>query len=212
MRNSRSSSWRGGSRCRDRTSRTPTGLLRARAAGAEVGWATTRDGWSSADAVVVSSAIPDSNPEVAEARRRDPGVGAGTGARGPGGGRPDDRRRGDPREDDDDVDAGLVLLERTGLDPTYLVGGEPNESGAGPGRAPATCSSPKPTSRTALPALLRPSRDRHQRRSRPHGLLPRKSARRWRRRSRLPPSNAGTSSRAPTTPGRSGRSAPRPRT
>ncbi|MGZ8624516.1 MAG: UDP-N-acetylmuramate--L-alanine ligase [Actinomycetota bacterium] len=83
------------------------------------------------DAVVISSAIHETNPELAEARRRGIPVWAraqalaalATGTRAIA-------VAGTHGKTTTTSMVGLVL-ERAGLDPTYLVGGEPNESGSG---------------------------------------------------------------------------------
>jgi len=83
------------------------------------------------DAVVISSAIHETNPELASARRRGIPVWAraqalaalATGTRAIA-------VAGTHGKTTTTSMVGLVL-ERAGLDPTYLVGGEPNESGSG---------------------------------------------------------------------------------
>jgi len=83
------------------------------------------------DAVVVSSAIRERNPELAEARRRGVPVWARAQALAALAG---DARTiavaGTHGKTTTTSMVGLVL-ERGGRDPTYLVGGEPNESGSG---------------------------------------------------------------------------------
>jgi UDP-N-acetylmuramate--alanine ligase len=83
------------------------------------------------DAVVVSSAIRERNPELAAARRRGIPVWARAQALAALAG---DARTiavaGTHGKTTTTSMVGLVL-ERAGVDPTYLVGGEPNESGSG---------------------------------------------------------------------------------
>ena len=83
------------------------------------------------DVVVVSSAIGERNPERAEARRRGLPVWARAQALAALAG---DARTiavaGTHGKTTTTSMIGLVL-ERAGMDPTYLVGGEPNESGSG---------------------------------------------------------------------------------
>lgn len=83
------------------------------------------------DAVVVSSAIHPSNPELVEARERGLPVWARAQALAALAG---DARAiavaGTHGKTTTTSMIGLVL-ERAGMDPTYLVGGEPNESGSG---------------------------------------------------------------------------------
>ncbi len=107
------------------------GLRELEALGAEalVGHLAAQVG--SPDAVVISSAIREENPELAEARRRGIPVWARAQALAALAG---DARTiavsGTHGKTTTTSMVGLVL-ERAGLDPTYLVGGEPNESGSG---------------------------------------------------------------------------------
>jgi UDP-N-acetylmuramate--alanine ligase len=102
-----------------------------RAAGAEVFVGHTAEQVGAPDAVVVSSAITERNVELAEARRRNIDVwmraqALAAAARG--------KRAiavsGTHGKTTTTSMVGL-LLDRAGLDPTYVVGGEPNESGSG---------------------------------------------------------------------------------
>jgi UDP-N-acetylmuramate--alanine ligase len=108
-----------------------TGLRGLETLGAEVWVGHDAARLGSPDAVVVSSAIHDSNPELAEARRRGIAVWARAQALATLAG---DARTiavaGTHGKTTTTSMLGLVL-ERAGLDPTYLVGGEPNESGSG---------------------------------------------------------------------------------
>ncbi|MGE5460707.1 MAG: UDP-N-acetylmuramate--L-alanine ligase [Solirubrobacterales bacterium] len=83
------------------------------------------------DAVVISSAIHETNPELAEARRRGIPVWARAQALAAlAAGARTIAIAGTHGKTTTTSMVGLVL-ERAGLDPTYLVGGEPNESGSG---------------------------------------------------------------------------------
>ena len=103
--------------------------LRALGATVAVGHAATNLG--DADAVVVSSAIRDDNPELVEARR----LGIPTWARAQAlAAAATDRREiavaGTHGKTTTTAMIALVL-ERAGLDPTYVIGGDLNESGSG---------------------------------------------------------------------------------
>ncbi len=83
------------------------------------------------DAVVISAAIPERNPELAEARRR--GIPVWTRAQALAALAAGSRLvavSGTHGKTTTTSMVGLVL-ERAGLDPSYLVGGEPNETGSG---------------------------------------------------------------------------------
>ena len=83
------------------------------------------------DAVIISSAIREQNPELAEARRR--AVPVWVRAQALAAAARDKRAiavSGTHGKTTTTSMVGLVL-ERAGLDPTYVVGGEPNESGSG---------------------------------------------------------------------------------
>jgi len=101
-----------------------------RAMGARIAIGHRAEHVGDADAVIVSTAIPSGNPEAAEARRRGTPVYAraqvlaglmterrGVAVAGTHGKTTTTSMLG-------------VLLERAGLDPTYLVGGDLNESGS----------------------------------------------------------------------------------
>jgi UDP-N-acetylmuramate--alanine ligase len=106
------------------------GLVQLRAVGAAVtvGHAVTNLG--DADVVVVSTAIPPGNPEVEEARRR----GVPVLARAQVLAALMAERRGvavsGTHGKTTTTSMLAVILERAGLDPTYLVGGDLNESGS----------------------------------------------------------------------------------
>jgi UDP-N-acetylmuramate--alanine ligase len=105
-------------------------LAQLRSAGAEVHVGHGADQVGAADAVVMSTAIPPDNPEVARARERDVPVYAraqvlaalmaerrGIAVAGTHG-------------KTTTTSMLAAILERTGRDPTYLVGGDLNESGS----------------------------------------------------------------------------------
>ena len=83
------------------------------------------------DAVIVSSAILERNPELAEARRR--GLSVWVRAQALGAAARDMRTIAVAGTHGKTTTTSMValILERAGLDPTYVVGGEPNESGSG---------------------------------------------------------------------------------
>jgi UDP-N-acetylmuramate--alanine ligase len=108
-----------------------TGLRELEDLGARVSVGHARGQVGDPDVVVVSSAIREQNPELVEARRR--GVPVWARAQGlaalAGNGRTI-AVAGTHGKTTTTSMVGLVL-ERAGKDPTYLVGGEPNESGSG---------------------------------------------------------------------------------
>ncbi|MEX0991906.1 MAG: UDP-N-acetylmuramate--L-alanine ligase [Actinomycetota bacterium] len=106
------------------------GLGGLRAAGARIEVGHRADHLGDPDAVVVSSAIPETNPELAEARRRGLPVFAraqvlASLARG---------RRSfavtGTHGKTTTTSMLAVILERAGLDPSYSIGGDLNESGS----------------------------------------------------------------------------------
>jgi len=107
------------------------GLGELRAAGADVAVGHDAANVDAADAVVVSSAIAESNPELREARRRGLAVWAraqvlaATGA-----GRRTVAVAGTHGKTTT-TSMIAVVLERAGLDPTFVIGGDLNESGSG---------------------------------------------------------------------------------
>jgi UDP-N-acetylmuramate--alanine ligase len=103
--------------------------LAALGATVHVGHATEQVG--DPDAVVISTAILERNPELAEARRRGLPVWARAQALAAvAAGRRAIAVAGTHGKTTTTSMAALIL-ERAGADPTYLVGGEPNESGSG---------------------------------------------------------------------------------
>jgi UDP-N-acetylmuramate--alanine ligase len=105
-------------------------LARLRAAGAEVAVGHNADLIGSADAVVISTAIPEHNPERAEARRR--GLPVYARAQVMAALMADRRAIAVAGTHGKTTTTSMiaVILERTALDPTYLIGGDLNESGS----------------------------------------------------------------------------------
>jgi UDP-N-acetylmuramate--alanine ligase len=102
-----------------------------RAAGAEVFVGHAADHVGAPDAVVISSAITEWNVELAEARRR--GVVVWMRAQALAGAARAKRAIAVSGTHGKTTTTSMVglLLERAGLEPTYVIGGEPNESGSG---------------------------------------------------------------------------------
>ncbi len=107
------------------------GLEELRSAGASVWVGHDEARLGDPDAVVISSAIPTANVELAEARRRSIPVWARAQALAASAA---DRRQvavaGTHGKTTTTAMIALVL-ERGGMDPTYVIGGDPNESGSG---------------------------------------------------------------------------------
>jgi UDP-N-acetylmuramate--alanine ligase len=107
------------------------GLVELGEAGAEawVGHDGARIG--EPDAVVVSSAIREENPELAEARRR--GIPVWMRAQALAAAAADARAIAVAGTHGKTTTTAMVALalERAGLDPTYVIGGDPNETGSG---------------------------------------------------------------------------------
>jgi UDP-N-acetylmuramate--alanine ligase len=107
------------------------GLTELKEAGATVAVGHAADQVGEPDAVVISSAIADVNPELVQARRRNVPVwmraqalaAATTGQR-------TIAVAGTHGKTTTTAMIALVL-ERAGLDPTYVIGGDPNETGSG---------------------------------------------------------------------------------
>ena len=172
------------------------------------GWATTRSRSARRTSVIVSSAIRETNPELAESA---PAGGSRCGRRQQalaalGAGHRVDRGRGDARQDDDDLAAR----------------GGPGARGARP-HVPDRRRPERERQRSPLrrrrPLRLRGRRERrvvparapvrrrgHERRGRSRRLLPAGAARRSRRRSPRSCADASTSSPAATTPASARRS------
>jgi UDP-N-acetylmuramate--alanine ligase len=99
--------------------------------GATVAVGHAEDNLGEPDAVVVSSAIREDNPELAEARRRGIAVWARAQAlAAAASGRRQIAVTGTHGKTTTTAMIALVL-ERAGLDPTYVIGGDTNESGSG---------------------------------------------------------------------------------
>ena len=103
---------------------------RLREAGITVHIGHASDQVGDAERVVISTAIPKTNPELLEARRQiythnTPSCGPGLDT----GGQPQRRDCRDPRQDDDDQHDG-ARLRALGENPTALVGGELNDIGS----------------------------------------------------------------------------------
>jgi UDP-N-acetylmuramate--alanine ligase len=107
------------------------GLDELRAAGASVWVGHDADRLGDPDAVVISSAIRAENVELAEARRREISVWARAQALAASAA---DRKEiavaGTHGKTTTTAMIALVL-DRAGLDPTFVIGGDPNESGSG---------------------------------------------------------------------------------
>jgi UDP-N-acetylmuramate--alanine ligase len=84
-----------------------------------------------ADAVVISSAIREDNPELGEARRRELAVWMR--AQALAAAAADQRAVAVAGTHGKTTTTSMValVLERAGLDPTYVIGGDPNETGSG---------------------------------------------------------------------------------
>jgi UDP-N-acetylmuramate--alanine ligase len=102
-----------------------------RASGADVFVGHAAEHLGNPDAVVISSAITERNPELAEARRR--GIEVWMRAQALAAAARDKRAIAVSGTHGKTTTTSMIglLLERAGLDPTYVVGGEPNESGSG---------------------------------------------------------------------------------
>ncbi|HEX6231148.1 MAG TPA: UDP-N-acetylmuramate--L-alanine ligase [Actinomycetota bacterium] len=107
------------------------GIVELREAGVEavVGHAVANVG--DPDAVVVSSAIREHNPELREARRR--GIPVWARAQALAAAATEKRAIAVAGTHGKTTTTSMValVLERAGLDPTYVIGGDPNESGSG---------------------------------------------------------------------------------
>jgi UDP-N-acetylmuramate--alanine ligase len=105
-------------------------LARLRAAGAEVAVGHIAELVGGADAVVISTAIPEDNPERLEAHRR--GLPVYARAQVMAALMADRRAIAVAGTHGKTTTTSMiaVILERTALDPTYLIGGDLNESGS----------------------------------------------------------------------------------
>jgi UDP-N-acetylmuramate--alanine ligase len=107
------------------------GLAELRDAGAEVAVGHHPDHVGDPDAVVVSSAIRPENAELAEARRR--GIPVWMRAQALAAAAADHRAIAITGTHGKTTTTSMValVLERAGLDPTFVIGGDPNETGSG---------------------------------------------------------------------------------
>ena len=107
------------------------GVTELRAGGADIAIGHRASNLGDPDAVVVSSAIHDTNPELAEARVRGIPVWARAQALAAAA---EGRRQISITGTHGKTTTTAMLatiLDRAGLDPTYVIGGDPNESGSG---------------------------------------------------------------------------------
>ena len=107
------------------------GVQELRALGATVATGHAETNLGDADAVVVSSAIRDDNPELVEARRR--GIPTWARAQALAAAATDRREIAVAGTHGKTTTTAMIalVLERAGLDPTYVIGGDMNESGSG---------------------------------------------------------------------------------
>jgi UDP-N-acetylmuramate--alanine ligase len=107
------------------------GLAELRDAGAEVSVGHAADAVREPDAVVISSAIREDNVELAEARRR--GTPVWMRAQALAAAAAQLRTIAVTGTHGKTTTTAMValVLERAGLDPTYVIGGDPNETGSG---------------------------------------------------------------------------------
>lgn len=107
------------------------GLVELREAGAEVSVGHAAAHVGDPDAVVASSAIREGNPELEEARRR--GIPVWARAQALAAAAADRRTIAVAGTHGKTTTTSMValVLERAGRDPTYVIGGDPNETGSG---------------------------------------------------------------------------------
>jgi UDP-N-acetylmuramate--alanine ligase len=107
------------------------GLGELERAGARVWVGHEAEHVGDADAVVISSAIREENPELEEARRR--GLAVWMRAQALAAAAADLRAIAVAGTHGKTTTTSMValVLERAGLDPTYVIGGDPNETGSG---------------------------------------------------------------------------------
>lgn len=107
------------------------GLAELRSGGAAVVVGHHGDHVGDPDAVVVSSAIRESNPELAAARRR--GIPVWARAQALAAAAAGHRAIAVAGTHGKTTTTSMIahVLERAGLDPTYVIGGDPNETGSG---------------------------------------------------------------------------------
>ena len=109
----------------------PTGLSELREAGAIITVGHAPEAVGDPDAVVISSAIAESNVELTEARRR--GIAIWARAQALAAAAVGSRAIAVAGTHGKTTTTSMValVLERAGLDPTYVIGGDPNETGSG---------------------------------------------------------------------------------
>jgi UDP-N-acetylmuramate--alanine ligase len=107
------------------------GVNELRSLGAQIGLGHAAAHVGGAQALVVSSAIRERNPELSEARRR--GVPVWARAQALAAAAADHRQIAVAGTHGKTTTTSMIalVLERAGLDPTYVIGGDPNESGSG---------------------------------------------------------------------------------
>ncbi|HEY7661433.1 MAG TPA: UDP-N-acetylmuramate--L-alanine ligase [Actinomycetota bacterium] len=107
------------------------GIEELRALGAVVAVGHDQDNVGQPDAVIVSSAIREDNPEVRRARAS--GIPVWARAQALASAAADRRQIAIAGTHGKTTTTAMVslVLERAGLDPTYVIGGDPNESGSG---------------------------------------------------------------------------------
>ena len=107
------------------------GVEELRSLGATVAVGHDASNLGEPDAVVVSSAIAESNPELSEARRR--GIPVWARAQALAAAATDRREVAVAGTHGKTTTTSMIalVLERAGLEPTYVIGGDPNESGSG---------------------------------------------------------------------------------
>jgi UDP-N-acetylmuramate--alanine ligase len=108
-----------------------SGVDELRAAGASVAVGHRADQLGDPDAVVVSSAIRRGNPELVEAARRGTPIWARAQALAAAAEGSRTVAVAGTHGKTTTTSMIALVLERAGVDPTYVVGGEPNESGSG---------------------------------------------------------------------------------
>jgi UDP-N-acetylmuramate--alanine ligase len=108
-----------------------TGIDELRALGARIAVGHDASNLGAPDAVVASSAIAETNPELREARRR--GVPVWARAQALAAAAADRRQVAVAGTHGKTTTTSMIalVLERTGLEPTYVIGGDPNETGSG---------------------------------------------------------------------------------
>ena len=107
------------------------GLAELREAGATVRLGHAAEAIGKPDAVVISSAIAESNPELVEARHR--GIAVWARAQALAAAAAGSRAIAVAGTHGKTTTTAMIalVLERAGLDPTYVIGGDPNETGSG---------------------------------------------------------------------------------